>query len=95
MPIHPHLNLPTSTICTPKAPSQTRAPHTLYHYKHLKTPVTKEAFTKTLAKKVSRTTPIIQSSTPSSKVTRFLHNPLLTPQTLKSLQSYKNQSSKF
>jgi len=60
MPIHLHLDLPTSPTSTLKPSSQSTPLRTLYHSKRLKDKETKEAFTKALAKKVSRITPTIQ-----------------------------------
>jgi len=68
MPIHLHLDLPTSPTSTLKPYSQSSPPRTLYHSEHLKDSAseTKQAFTKSLGKKVSRVTPSIQK----------LHTPL-------------------
>jgi len=49
MPIHLHLDLPTSPTPTLKPSSQSSPPRTMYHSKHLKDKDTKEAFTKALA----------------------------------------------
>jgi len=46
MPILLHLDLPTSPSPTPKPPSQSSPPRTLYHSKRLKDTETKEAFAK-------------------------------------------------
>ena len=51
MPIHLHLDLPTTPTPTLKPTSQSSPPRTLYHSKRLKDKDTKEAFTKALAKK--------------------------------------------
>ena len=45
IPIHLHLDLPTSPTCTLKTSSQSSPPRTLYHSKRLKDKETKEAFT--------------------------------------------------
>ena len=60
MPIHLHLDLPTTPTPTLKPTSQSSPPRTLYHSKRLKDKDTKEAFTRALAKKVLRITPTIQ-----------------------------------
>jgi len=60
IPIHLHLDLPTSPTPTLKPSSQSSPPRTRYHSKRLKDKDTKEAFTKAFAKKVSRITPTIQ-----------------------------------
>jgi len=60
MPIHLHLDLPTTPTPTLKHISQSSPPRTLYHSKRLKDKDTKEAFTRALARKVLRTTPTIQ-----------------------------------
>jgi len=60
MPIHLHLDLPTTPTATVKPTSQSSPQRTLYHSKRLKDKDTKEAFTKALFKKVSRITPTIQ-----------------------------------
>jgi len=60
MPIHLHLELPTTPTPTVKPTSQSSPPRTLHHSKCLKDKDTKEACTKALAKKVSRITPTIQ-----------------------------------
>jgi len=60
MPIHLHLDLPTLPTPTLKPSSQSSPPRTLYHSKRLKDKDTKEAFTRALAKTVSRITPSIQ-----------------------------------
>jgi len=52
MPIHLHLDLPTSPTPTLKPSSQSSPSRTLYHSKRFKDKDTKEAFTKALAKKV-------------------------------------------
>ena len=60
MPIHMHLDLPTTPTPTLKHITQSSPPRTLYHSKCLKDKDTKEAFTRVLARKVSRITPTIQ-----------------------------------
>ena len=60
MPIHLHLDLPTTPTPALKPTSQSSPPRTLYHSKRLKDKDTKEAFTRALAKKVLRITPTIQ-----------------------------------
>ena len=60
MPIHLHLDLPTSPTSTLTTYSQSSPPRTLYHSKRLKDKDTKEAFTRALAVKVSRITPSIK-----------------------------------
>jgi len=51
MPIHLHLDLPTSSNPVPPIPPHTSPACTLYHSKRLKDPQTKNAFTSALAKK--------------------------------------------
>jgi len=93
MPIHLHLDLPTSPTSTLKPSSQSSPPRTLYHSKHLKDKDTKKAFTRALAKKVSRITPFIQKLHAQLLGKKFPHSPSQTWQTLKSHPSCKKQPS--
>jgi len=55
MPIHLHLDLPTSSNLVSPLPPHTSPARTLYHSKRLKDPQTKDAFTFTRTKKVANT----------------------------------------
>jgi len=55
MPIHLHLDLPTSSNPVPPLPPHTCPARTLYHSKRLRDPQTKDAFTSALVKKVVNT----------------------------------------
>jgi len=94
MPIHLHLALPTSPTPPLKPSSHSSPPRTLYHSKRLKDKETKDSFTKALAKKVSRITPIIQKLHTQLLGKKSPHSPSQTQQTLKSHPSYKKQPSK-
>jgi len=74
MPIHLHLDLPTSSNLVPPLPPHTSPARTLYHSKRLKDPQTKNAFTSTLAKKVAKITPTF------SRLTAQLHSSKICPQ---------------
>jgi len=94
MPIHLHLDLPTSPTPTLKPSSQSSPPRTLYHSKRLKDKDTREAFAKASGKKVSRITPTIQKLHVQLQAKKSPHSPSQTRQTLKSHQSCKKQSLK-
>jgi len=74
MPIHLHLDLPTSSNPVPPIPPHTSPARTLYHSKRLKDPETKDAFTSALAKKVAKI------SHTFSRLTTQLHSSKITPQ---------------
>jgi len=72
MPIHLHLDLPTSSNPAPPLPPQTSPARTLYHSKRLKDPKTKDAFMSALAKKVANTShtfTLLTSQLLSSQIT--------------------------
>ena len=74
MPIHLHLDLPTSSNPVPPIPPHTSPTRTLYHSKRLKDPQTKDAFTSALAKKVATISHTL------SRLTTQLHSSTITPQ---------------
>jgi len=76
MPIHLHLDLPTSSNPVPPLPLQTSPARTLYHSKRLKDPQTEDTFTSALAKKVAKITPTFQVS----RLTAQLHSSKVSPQ---------------
>jgi len=75
MPIHLHLDLPTSSNPVLPIPPHTSPARTLYHSKRLKDPQTKDAFTSALVKKVAKI-----SHTLSDRLTTQLHSSKITPQ---------------
>jgi len=74
MPIHLHLDLPTSSNPIPPIPPHTSPARTLYHSKRLKDPQTKDAFTSALAKKV------VNTSHTFGRLTSQLLSSQITPQ---------------
>ena len=74
MPIHLHLDLPTSSNPVPPTPPHTSPARTLYHSKRLKDPQTKNAFTSALAKKVAKI------SHTFTRLSTQLHSSKITPQ---------------
>ena len=74
MPIHLHLDLPTSSNPVLPIPPHTSPTRTLYHSKRLEDPQTKDAFTSALAKKVAKI------SHTFTRLTTQLHSSKITPQ---------------
>jgi len=91
MPIHLHLDLPTSSNLVPPFPPHTFPAHSLYHSKCLKDPQTKNSYTSALAKKVAKSYPPLVDSPHNFMVAIYLRNLSLTLQMPQSSKFFNTQ----